>query len=466
MVVATDKARIRHDFCTLLSTGRTGIAPEFVSKFHPLVNPLLETQSGDDVGTGQAPLAPSLPDPPVKRDCSATKAVPKHVGRVLLLEDDESFREIITDCLTEKGYTVVAVQNGADGVREVLAGDFTVVISDFVMPALSGDIFYGAVEKIRPDLCQRFVFMTGHHNEARTTAFVEKTKVFMLRKPFRMEALLEAVVAAEVTCMFQGTSSGPAREAVQSPGSSCGGDSPAVGMPGTRDSALEGKVDAILGRARNVPRESRQPVAFTDSEPATVEGGRSWRFALAALVVPLAVVGGLWCAYLKAADRLAAASVTRVALESEWAAVAPELKTALASRAANTLAGNKLDQLSARRAMARWTPVLRNIVPEGNEKIEILGINARCEAKDPGACEVRVHGIAGGAASGYTAENFRQSVEENLEKNANGRPVSVRFERISKDAPTALAGERRTDFILVASIGTASPALAAVKEGR
>ena len=135
-------------------------------------------------------------------------------------------------------------------------------------------------------------------------------------------------------------------------------------------------------------------------------------------------------------------------------------------KARNTLDLNYIPFAERHHAEVRALHLVRNIVPEGNGKIEILEIDARCETKDPGACEVRVHGIAGGAASGHTAENFRQSVEENLEKNANGRPVSVRFERISKDAPTALAGERRTDFILIASIGTAGQALAAAKEGR
>src|SRR4051812_34092435 len=54
--------------------------------------------------------------------------------RILLLEDDPAFKEIMTDFLTENGYNVVGVQNGVEGVHQVLAGDFEVILCDMLMP--------------------------------------------------------------------------------------------------------------------------------------------------------------------------------------------------------------------------------------------------------------------------------------------------------------------------------------------
>ena len=61
--------------------------------------------------------------------------------RVLLLDDDPAFNEVIRDFLAECGYTVVAVQSGVEGVREVLVGDFALILCDMEMPAMPGDMF-------------------------------------------------------------------------------------------------------------------------------------------------------------------------------------------------------------------------------------------------------------------------------------------------------------------------------------
>ena len=111
--------------------------------------------------------------------------------KVLLLEDDAAFKEIMTDFLTENGYEVKAVQNGVEGVHEVLAGDFEVILCDMLMPTLPGDMFYRAVERMRPHLCERFVFMTGYRGNAKINQFIETVRGTVLTKPFHVDDLLE-----------------------------------------------------------------------------------------------------------------------------------------------------------------------------------------------------------------------------------------------------------------------------------
>src|SRR5436190_24107310 len=92
--------------------------------------------------------------------------------KVLLLEDDPAFKEILTDFLGETGFKVVAVQNGVEGVHQVLASDFEVILCDMMMPTLPGDMFFRAVERMRPHLCDRFIFMTGHRNNSKVNDFI------------------------------------------------------------------------------------------------------------------------------------------------------------------------------------------------------------------------------------------------------------------------------------------------------
>ena len=121
------------------------------------------------------------------------KVVTTGSQKILLLEDDPSFKEIIKDFLTDSGFTVLAVQNGVEGVHEVLANDFEVILTDMMMPTLPGDMFYRAVERMRPHLCERFVFMTGHRGHGKVNDFISNVNGIILTKPFHVDDLLEMI---------------------------------------------------------------------------------------------------------------------------------------------------------------------------------------------------------------------------------------------------------------------------------
>ena len=64
-----------------------------------------------------------------------------------------------------------------------------------VIPNFPGDMFYSAVERIRPQLCKRFIFMTGHQGDRKIEEFIRRIRGLMLWKPFQMHVLFEAVEA-------------------------------------------------------------------------------------------------------------------------------------------------------------------------------------------------------------------------------------------------------------------------------
>ncbi len=141
------------------------------------------------------PATDSLPAPiRVHQPAGAAKLGKK----VLLLEDDPAFGEIMTDFLRESGFEVEAVVNGVEGVHKVLASDFEVILCDMMMPTLPGDMFFRAVERMRPHLCDRFVFMTGHRNNPKVNEFIGSVNGTILTKPFHVDDLLEMVAFIEV----------------------------------------------------------------------------------------------------------------------------------------------------------------------------------------------------------------------------------------------------------------------------
>jgi DNA-binding NtrC family response regulator len=119
--------------------------------------------------------------------------VPSEPCKVLMLEDDEDLSSILAKALEGLPCTVTRVTNGVDGLRQVMATDFDAIVCDMVMPNLPGDMFYLAVERARPHLCKRFIFMTGHKSEKRWDEFARSKGCLILWKPFELHIFLDAV---------------------------------------------------------------------------------------------------------------------------------------------------------------------------------------------------------------------------------------------------------------------------------
>jgi DNA-binding response OmpR family regulator len=132
------------------------------------------------------PLAPrtyEIPEDPVDATGKA----------VLLLDDETAFTSLLKDALESLHYRLTIVPTGAEGVKQILATDFDAIICDMVMPNFPGDLFYQAVQRARPHLCRRFIFATGHKDDARIVEFIKQTGRIALWKPFEMRELLEAL---------------------------------------------------------------------------------------------------------------------------------------------------------------------------------------------------------------------------------------------------------------------------------
>lgn len=117
--------------------------------------------------------------------------------RILILEDEVDFAEFLRTFLVDKGYQVMTVENGAEGIKQLLVDNFDIIICDMLMPNLPGDLFYFAVQRTKPELCKRFIFMTGHRGEPKTDQFIRQVRGVMLWKPFPLHDLLAAIRVIE-----------------------------------------------------------------------------------------------------------------------------------------------------------------------------------------------------------------------------------------------------------------------------
>jgi len=137
-----------------------------------------------------------IPLPEIVYDISDADELAQPLAKskeVLILEDDRDFAAMLKDALQFEGYQVTIVANGAEGLKKMMAGEFDVILCDMVMENFPGDMFYLAVERIRPQQCKRFIFMTGHKGDQKIEQFINNIQGLMLWKPFEMSELHEMI---------------------------------------------------------------------------------------------------------------------------------------------------------------------------------------------------------------------------------------------------------------------------------
>ncbi len=115
------------------------------------------------------------------------------IKNILLVDDDEALADTLKLLLESRNFIVTTANNGADALREVLAFDFDVIICDMLMPKMAGDMFYLAVQKTKPELAKRFLFVTGHADNPKVDSFLKSIDGIVVFKPVLTEELVRMI---------------------------------------------------------------------------------------------------------------------------------------------------------------------------------------------------------------------------------------------------------------------------------
>lgn len=441
---------------TQKSTGRRGDQPRSPALILTTVNQCLDRPTRDPAGWDS-----SIPRDAVDSPVAAVGAVVGK-GRVLLLEDDPEISEIVRDCLIEQGYAVVAVQNGEDGVREVLTGEFTMVFCDFMMPGLRGDALFRAIEKIAPALCQGFVFMTGQQDDEVKRNFIQSVNALVLWKPFPLKNLLDSIALIEVRRLFESMRDGPPVRP----------EGPRPTPPAAESLLTDETFFPQKKAAKKSPVRARPepPSATPAAVPERARPGvwaRPRTLAWGGLGLFLAGAAWLGLSFASARSQATAAARALAAQEAEWATVSTHLQEAVAWRPKIERNLDMRARIVAERARPRWTSALHAVAMAVGERIQLLELQGAAEEDDAESWTVRVRGLAAGAQSRLDADRFRLAVEDRLKRSAGQRPVSARFEKIGDepDGPGAAPGQQRTGFVVLARAGSGGSA-PATKKGK
>jgi two-component system cell cycle sensor histidine kinase/response regulator CckA len=119
----------------------------------------------------------------------AVASLPRGTETVLLVEDEEGVRELAKEYLESCGYKVLVAQNGQAAIDLVSkhSGPIDLIMTDIVMPGLSGSDLAKKVQSLRPDI--RVVYMSGYTDQAIIHHGILSSDVLLLQKPFTMSTL-------------------------------------------------------------------------------------------------------------------------------------------------------------------------------------------------------------------------------------------------------------------------------------
>ena len=115
------------------------------------------------------------------------------IKSILLVDDDQDLADTLKELLEARNFIVAVQPNGAAALREVQASDSDVIVCDMLMPKMAGDLFYLAVKKIKPELADRFVFVTGHADNPKVEGFLNSINALVVFKPVLTEELVRMI---------------------------------------------------------------------------------------------------------------------------------------------------------------------------------------------------------------------------------------------------------------------------------
>ena len=117
--------------------------------------------------------------------------IPGGTETILVMEDNEGVRRLAVNLLARLGYKVLGAASGAEALGLVRGGDerIDLVLTDVVMPDMSGSELVGRLCKERPGL--KAVYMSGYPDEVIMYHGVRVPESRLMQKPFHIQEVAE-----------------------------------------------------------------------------------------------------------------------------------------------------------------------------------------------------------------------------------------------------------------------------------
>jgi two-component system, cell cycle sensor histidine kinase and response regulator CckA len=155
----------------------------------------IQVDSSVNRGTTITVLLPLTSEPVIQPRSAGDRprANSRSLGRVLVVEDEDSVRTVVMRTLQSEGYEVLGAREGGEALRELeeVGGAVNLVLTDIVMPGMGG-------RQLAAELSRKYrripiVWMSGHARESEQQRGELSRDEPFLQKPVTADMLLETV---------------------------------------------------------------------------------------------------------------------------------------------------------------------------------------------------------------------------------------------------------------------------------
>ena len=114
--------------------------------------------------------------------------------RLLLVDDEVGYLEVLSKRLTRRGYKVTTASSGTEAIRALRQWEFDLAVVDLKMEDMDGIEVLKIFKKMAPEL--PVIMLTGHGSEQAARDGVAHGAYDYLTKPCELEALLKKISGA------------------------------------------------------------------------------------------------------------------------------------------------------------------------------------------------------------------------------------------------------------------------------
>ncbi|OHB71250.1 MAG: hypothetical protein A2W17_01895 [Planctomycetes bacterium RBG_16_41_13] len=107
--------------------------------------------------------------------------------RILIVDDEEGYRKVLSNSLTDLGFETTVAASGMDALEEMKKKNYAVILLDMKMPGIDG---IELLERIRKEqLFSSIVIITAYTYEDIAREAIRKGAKKVIRKPFSMDEI-------------------------------------------------------------------------------------------------------------------------------------------------------------------------------------------------------------------------------------------------------------------------------------
>lgn len=112
------------------------------------------------------------------------RKISKHM---LVVDDEQDVRDVLTDYLSNLGYDVTCAENGQEAIQIYQQRHFDIVLSDLLMEPMDGLELLNKIKEINPEAM--FIMITGHPSIKSSIDAMKKGARDYITKPFELSEI-------------------------------------------------------------------------------------------------------------------------------------------------------------------------------------------------------------------------------------------------------------------------------------